>query len=395
MFLYDTPVSRAALEPALGSSLVSLLDNVGLVRSIGEDIEAAFRLTPMGATLVLSDRPQAGRDAVMPPGPTTADLLAVLPQQFDGTCLDVGAGPGTLGLALARRGGSVTVTDVNGRASRTAALNARLNGLQLEVAEGDLLAPVAGRRFDLVVSQPPWVALPRGVDAVTYLHGGSRGDEVLMRLLAELPSALTPDGVALLRVDAPVFRDDDDISGRIARCLDGLGGLLVTAPGLTADHQAVGYGSVVDPTLGAGYRKAVVDYRDHLEEIGVEAVRRSIAFLTPRAPVLHHLETQRLPRDADTLSMLAAGQALATAPQKAFDGARLTTLPGTVSSRSSEGRTVRSPLGPSLMVDERVAKVVEACALEEPTEGVAVDDVDAVREALRIGVLVPRMSARE
>lgn len=389
VFLYDALVPYASLGAALGRRLVDWLEQIGLARRVGDLVGSLFRITPVGASLVLSDRPDAGRDAVMPPGSTTGELLALLPPHVRGTCLDIGCGPGTLALTLARRGGTVTAVDVNRRACRTATINARLAGLAVEVGAGDLLAPVAGRRFDLIVSQPPWVARPDGIDEVTYLHGGARGDELLQRMLSALPGILEPNGVALVRFDAPVLRDDD-VATRVGDALGGIGGLLVTTPGLSADHQAVGYASLADPTLGPAYRRAAVEYRSHLARMGVEGAVRCVALLTPASPVLHHLATQRLPADPRTLTLLASAQGLAHFPAHALTGARLATLPGT-SVSSSPGRsdcTVVSPLGPPVSVGESVARIVAACNDGEPHQIDARDDLEAIREALRVGVLV-------
>ena len=55
----------------------------------------------------------------------------------------------------------MTAVDVNPRALRYAALNARLNGLaNVETREGSWLEPVADERFDLVVCNPPYVLSP-------------------------------------------------------------------------------------------------------------------------------------------------------------------------------------------------------------------------------------------
>ena len=60
----------------------------------------------------------------------------------------------------------MTAIDVSPGALALAAENAAANGLdeRVELLEGDLLAPVAGRRFDLVVSNPPYVAAGDEVD---------------------------------------------------------------------------------------------------------------------------------------------------------------------------------------------------------------------------------------
>ena len=52
---------------------------------------------------------------------------------------------------------SVTAVDISRRAVLTARLNARLNGVRVRALRGDLLAPVAGEGFDLIVSNPPYV----------------------------------------------------------------------------------------------------------------------------------------------------------------------------------------------------------------------------------------------
>ena len=63
-------------------------------------------------------------------------------------------------LHLATHAGRVTATDLSERALRFAATTAALNGQDWELLRGDLVAPVAGRRFDLVVSNPPFVVGP-------------------------------------------------------------------------------------------------------------------------------------------------------------------------------------------------------------------------------------------
>ena len=82
------------------------------------------------------------------------------------------------------------------RAVAYARFNARLN--QIETARfevGDLAEPVMGERFDHVISQPPFVTQPPAIATTTYLHGGPRGDELSLRLLAQLPAQAVPIGM--------------------------------------------------------------------------------------------------------------------------------------------------------------------------------------------------------
>lgn len=75
-------------------------------------------------------------------------------------CLDLGTGSGAIALTLAceRPDLRVTATDASGPALDVARANAAALGCEVGFGEGDWYGPVAGRRFDLVVSNPPYVA---------------------------------------------------------------------------------------------------------------------------------------------------------------------------------------------------------------------------------------------
>lgn len=76
----------------------------------------------------------------------------------DRSVLDVGCGSGLLALAAARAGAAVTAVDINGGAVLATTSNAQANGLHVEVLHSDLFAALNGRRFDLVVVNPPYFA---------------------------------------------------------------------------------------------------------------------------------------------------------------------------------------------------------------------------------------------
>ena len=117
--------------------------------------------------------------------------------------LDVGTGSGAVALAAARAGASsVTAVDLSARSVAAARLNAALAGLAVDVRRGDLFAPVAGERFDLVVSNPPYVPaatarLPRHARARCW-DGGVDGRAVLDRICAGAADVLSADGQVLL-----------------------------------------------------------------------------------------------------------------------------------------------------------------------------------------------------
>ncbi|WP_033825608.1 HemK2/MTQ2 family protein methyltransferase [Kitasatospora sp. MBT63] len=116
--------------------------------------------------------------------------------------LDVGTGTGAVALAAAGTGARVTAVDVSWRALAAAWLNGVLNRRAIRVRHGDLLTPVRGRKFALVVSNPPYVPAA-AVDPPTHGPGrawdaGPDGRAVLDRICREVPGLLARGGVLLL-----------------------------------------------------------------------------------------------------------------------------------------------------------------------------------------------------
>jgi hypothetical protein len=113
----------------------------------------------------------------------------------------------------------VVATDRNPRAVAYARLAAALNGVALDARTGDLLEPVAGERFDLVVSNPPFVISPR--TSWTYRDAGLAGDEVCRRIVRELPQHLTEGGTAVLLANW-LHLEGADGDDRVASWFEGL-----------------------------------------------------------------------------------------------------------------------------------------------------------------------------
>ena len=116
---------------------------------------------------------------------------------------DICTGSGVLAVTAALHGaGAVSATDCSRRAVWSARLNARLNGVVVGALRGDLLKPVGGRQFDLIVSNPPYVPaenddLPsRG--AARAWDAGRNGRALIDRLCDEAPAHLRPGGTLLL-----------------------------------------------------------------------------------------------------------------------------------------------------------------------------------------------------
>jgi HemK-related putative methylase len=106
--------------------------------------------------------------------------------------LDLGTGSGIGAIFAARRGYDVVGVDINPQAVRCARINVLLNNLEgcVEILQGDLFAPVAGRQFDLVLFNPPFY---RGAPADPRDQAW-RGTDVIERFAAGLDRVLRPAG---------------------------------------------------------------------------------------------------------------------------------------------------------------------------------------------------------
>jgi methylase of polypeptide subunit release factors len=111
--------------------------------------------------------------------------------------LDLGSGCGVQALHASAHAGQVTATDVNPRALGFTRLTLALSGAPEPVLrEGSLFEPVAGERFGLIVSNPPFVISPGS--RFTYRDGGMAGDELCRALVERAAGHLDEGGYCQL-----------------------------------------------------------------------------------------------------------------------------------------------------------------------------------------------------
>ncbi len=169
---------------------------------------------------------ELGPDHVLGIGGASTTLASLVPTTATGRVLDLGTGCGVQSLHASRHAASVVATDISRRALDLAALTLRLNGIDVgaggvELRHGDLYAPVAGERFDRIVSNPPFVITPRaeGVPVYEYRDGGRVGDGIVEEVVRGAAEHLEPGGTAHLlgnweyrAADAPCAHGGDGLA---------------------------------------------------------------------------------------------------------------------------------------------------------------------------------------
>jgi ribosomal protein L3 glutamine methyltransferase len=137
-------------------------------------------------------------------------LQGALPRRV----LDLCAGSGCIGIACAHAfpQAEVDVVDLSGPALEVARENIALHGLdeRVRALQGDLFEPVAGRRYDLIVSNPPYVdaremarlAPEYRQEPALGLDGGATGIDLADRILAGARAHLEPEGLLVVEVGA-------------------------------------------------------------------------------------------------------------------------------------------------------------------------------------------------
>ena len=165
----------------------------------------ASDLTPGLDTRVTPMRP----DFVLGVSSASATLAQLTVRRPVGRALDLGTGCGVQSLHLARHAREVVATDLNPRALALARLTADLNGVAVDLRHGDLYAPVAGERFDLVVTNPPYVLSPPTGERLTYREGTRTSDGLVEAVVRQGAEHLTDGGVLQVLANWAHVRGED------------------------------------------------------------------------------------------------------------------------------------------------------------------------------------------
>ncbi|MGO2042161.1 MAG: DUF7059 domain-containing protein [Cellulosimicrobium funkei] len=466
LFLLGDDVPRRALDAALGRTGVDGARRLGLVEAAGAGDDDAVRalvdLRPYAATdaagpvtwWLSSDLGElaTGRrlapDHVLGAGGASLTLAQVTVRTPVGRVLDLGTGCGIQALHAARHARAVVGTDVSRRALGFAAFNAALDAAfdeasgpaagaaprgpatgRVELREGSMLEPVAGERFDLVVSNPPFVITPRAAGGALpdyeYRDGGRSGDDLVRDLVTGVGAVLEPGGVAQLLGNWE-HRRGVPWDERVGAWLDeaGLDGWVVQREVLDPAEYAETWirdGGTTPEREPAAWAAAYGAWLDDFAARDVEAVgfgivtlRRPLAGARPTLRRLEeHTGSVRQPLGAHLAASLAAHDWLAARDDAALAGERLAVAPDVTEERfhtpgapdptvvllrqgDGLGRAVRATTGLAALVgasdgELTVGQLVGAIAalFEVGAEDLAGELLPDVRGLVRDGFLAP------
>ena len=135
------------------------------------------------------------------------DALGLIPEpEAIGSTLDLCTGSGCLAIiaAMCLPNAEVDAVDLSADALEVAVLNLAEHGMEdrIRLLKGDLFKPLKSARYDLIITNPPYVAAaevaafpPEYTNEPLMAHlGGADGLDLVRRILAEAPAHLTPEG---------------------------------------------------------------------------------------------------------------------------------------------------------------------------------------------------------
>ena len=287
LFSLGAPASLASAREALAPVPLEEWREAGLVTVDGDRVEALVGLEVFEGLLLAFDRPDlldAGAEPDHVSGVTgsTLSLAAFMERRPFDDILDLGTGSGVLAFLAARAGRRVLATDVNPRAIQFARFHARLNGAaNVEFAVGSAFEPARGRRFDLILANPPCVIGP--VARYAFSDSGMELDSLCRQIVAEAPDYLKPGGLFQSTAQWPNF-GGADWRERLSEWLaggraDALALHLQTTGAPLYAEQAVGDTAPVDAATQA---RMYETYAAYLEERNATSISEGLIALRRR-----------------------------------------------------------------------------------------------------------------
>lgn len=279
VFLLGLPSTRERLRELLGRSVVAKLLELGLLGDEDGLLCSRCVIYPCLGRYIVTDHWVSGgaqvEGKVYELGTDSYVLARVTPRK-QGRALDLCTGSGVHAVHSASSYTPSWAVDINPRALVFTKVNAAIQGVEIEVAEGDLYQPVAGRTFDLITANPPFVPSP-DPDVLIHRSAGATGEEVPERLVAGLSRSLNTGGLFSMVLEHPVYAGETYLE-RLERWLGSTQGWGIAV--LTFREYAIG--SYILRHLG-GVRDPEAAYNAYLQSyatVGIESMRFANVFIT-------------------------------------------------------------------------------------------------------------------
>jgi hypothetical protein len=165
-FVIGEEVPQQAAKQVIPPDILQLLGDCGLLNSAEGNFACPVMFAPFEQYWIATDTysrlsRSVGEDDVLMVNTTTLILLNVAIRTPCRTLLDLGTGCGVVAMVAGQFAEHVTGTDLTNRAGNFARFNAWLNEISnVEIVTGDLFQPVSERRFDRILSNPPFYVTP-------------------------------------------------------------------------------------------------------------------------------------------------------------------------------------------------------------------------------------------
>jgi methylase of polypeptide subunit release factors len=267
-------------------ALLLLLLESGLLQVDGNRLTPKAMLLPIESFLVASDHPasieRGDSEMVLWPNPTSKFLARFAVRRHSHATLDLGTGSGILSLGAAGHSDVVVATDVNPRVPSFVTFNARLNGIaNIEIVMGDGFRPVEGRKFDLILSNPPFFITPK-LDYL-FCDNSMELDQLCRHLVQKAPAYLNEGGYMQMLCEWA------QVSGqpweeRIAEWLHGTGCDAWVMKGLTQHPEEYAQHRIRETTQDTGRDQELYEgYMAYYRDRGVEAIHDGLIVMRRRS----------------------------------------------------------------------------------------------------------------
>ncbi len=307
LFLLQRPVAAADLDGVLEAEP---LIAAGYLAQADDLVRARVDVRPYGspddgASGWLVADPTPGLDHVVTPtapdyvlgaSPASTTLAQIAMRAPVGSALDLGTGCGVQSLHLARHAARIVGTDVNARALELAALTAALNGADVDLREGSLYEPVAGERFDLIVSNPPFVMSPPRAEADTlaYREANFEADALVETLVRGAADHLNPGGSLQLLTNWAVLDQpwEERLRGWVP---DGCDAWVIERERLDIYSYIEMWLTDAGLAGTAGWRGAYDEWLAYFDRLGIRSVGMGWILITRAGRPVPHLRFESWP----------------------------------------------------------------------------------------------------